>query len=143
MEPKHLRSSISEGRLLAHPQAFAPKHDPLASHEWFKKWEGTRLGHRGADYDALKEMFRDRILEGLFEHYPQCRGRVTHTSVGTSLSFNHYLGVRSGEVYGLGSTGDRYNPTGDIAPWLRPQVPGVSGLYQTGVDTLMIGFTKE
>lgn len=28
----------------------------------------------------------------------QCRGRVKHTSVGTSLSFNHYIGSERGEV---------------------------------------------
>lgn len=38
--PKHLRSSISDGALLAHPAANAPKKNKLEKYEWFH-WRTT------------------------------------------------------------------------------------------------------
>ena len=48
----------------------------------------------------------------------QTRGHVTHTSVGSSLTFNHYLNSHRGEVYGLESHPERFEED----DWLRPEV---------------------
>ena len=40
--PPHLRSQISEAALVSHPASFAPRHDPLEKHAWFK-WQGRHF----------------------------------------------------------------------------------------------------
>jgi all-trans-retinol 13,14-reductase len=61
-------------------------------------------------------MFEQRILEeGLYKYYPATRGKVKHTSVGTSVTFNHFLNSERGEVYGLESHPERF----ELDDWLR------------------------
>ena len=123
-----------------------------ASFDWFAPWASTSwpqtpqgqpgkrgTGQEGAsqeDYDQLKDMFQARLLEALYAHYPQCRGRVEYAKVGTSLTFNHYLRSHQGEVYGLASHPTRFQAD----DWLRPRTP-VGGLFMTGQDVTTLGVT--
>jgi len=110
----------------------------MADYDWFAKWEDKKQGKRGADYDEFKKLFEKRILEeGLYHYYPQTRGKVVHTDVGSPVTFNYYIGSRRGEVYGLDcSAAGRYVSD----DWLRPktQIPGV---YLTGQDVTTSGVT--
>jgi all-trans-retinol 13,14-reductase len=109
----------------------------MGKYEWWEAWEGTDQGKRGEAYEAKKKMFEQRILEdALFKYYPQCRGRITYTSVGTSLTFNHYIGSQRGEVYGMESHPSRF----DNDDWLRPET-SIPGLYLTGQDVTTLGIT--
>lgn len=108
----------------------------IGRHEWFSKWEGTKWGKRGDDYLAFKGMLERRILEeGLYHMWPQTRGHVAYTALGTSLSYNHFIGSQRGEAYGLRCTPDRFQSQ----DWLRPQTP-LNGLYMTGQDVALFGF---
>merc|ERR1712110_148551 len=61
--------------------------------EWFAKWEGTKWGKRGKDYEEFKNMLRDRIVEeGLHYMWPQTKGHVVYKELGTSLTYNHFIG---------------------------------------------------
>ena len=80
----------------------------LAKFEWFEQWEKNRQGARGEEYDKLKKQFEDRILEALYFYYPQTRGAVDYTLVGSPLTFNFYIGSQKGEVYGLESHPQRF-----------------------------------
>ena len=108
----------------------------MAKFEWFEQWEGERQGKRGAEYDAKKKAFEARILEGLYHWYPQLKGKVDFTLVGSPLTFNHYIGSHRGEVYGLESHPDRFAND----DWLRPQTP-TKGLFLTGQDVTTLGVT--
>ena len=108
----------------------------MIDYKTFKKWENSEQGKRGADYEALKKVFEKRILEVLFEYYPQCRDAVDFTLVGSPLTFNHYIGSSAGEVYGLDGTCDRFQ----INDWLRPETD-IPGLYLTGCDVTTLGIT--
>ena len=109
----------------------------MCKYEWFEKWKDEPQGKRGEEYDKLKAVFERRILEeGLYHHYPQCRGKVRHTSVGSSLTFNHYLNSERGEVYGLEAHPERF----EAEDWLRPETP-LPGLFLTGQDVTTLGVT--
>ena len=59
----------------------------MVDYKTFKKWENSEQGKRGADYEALKKVFEKRILEVLFEYYPQCRDAVDFTLSWFSVNF--------------------------------------------------------
>merc|ERR1712217_206824 len=81
-------------------------------------------------------MLENRILEeGLYHMWPQTKGRVTYTALGTSLTYNHFIGSQQGEAYGLACTKDRF----ELDDWLRPETP-LPGLYMTGQDVAIFGF---
>eukprot|EP00854_Cymbomonas_tetramitiformis_P004712 gene4712-5765_t len=109
----------------------------MSKFEWWEEWENCKQGKRGAEYEAKKKIFEDRILEeGLYKYYPQCRGRVDFTEVGSSLTFNHYIGSERGEVYGLESHPERFEED----DWLRPQTK-IPNLFLTGQDVTTLGVT--
>lgn len=109
----------------------------MARYKDFEEWENQRQGHRSDDYNSLKNIYANRILEeGLYKYFPKTDGKVDYVSVGSPLTFNHYIGTNKGEVYGLKATPDRYQED-DI---LRPKTH-IDGLYQTGQDITTLGVT--
>jgi all-trans-retinol 13,14-reductase len=107
----------------------------IGTYEWFTKWQGTKWGKRGADYDDFKNMLKDRIVnEGLYEMWPQTKGHVEYTALGTSLTYNHFIGSMRGECYGLQLKPERF----EMDDWLRPESP-VPGLFLTGQDVAVFG----
>merc|ERR1712196_605296 len=81
-------------------------------------------------------MGQTRMLEVLYHHYPNTKGKVKYTMTGSSLTFNYYIGNTKGEVYGLESHPERF----EKQDWLRPQTH-VPGLYLTGQDVATLGVT--
>lgn len=108
----------------------------MAKYEWFSEWETARQGARGPEYEAKKKMFEGRILEGLYHHYPHLRTKVDWTLVGSTVTFNFYIGSHKGEVYGLDATKERFTPD----DWLRPET-ATKNLYLTGQDVTTLGVT--
>jgi all-trans-retinol 13,14-reductase len=108
-----------------------------AKHEWFDKWNNIDKKDRKKDteYQELKDTFRNRMLQELFKYYPQLQNKVDYTDIGTSLTFNYYIGSTFGEVYGLDSTSERYTSM-DIKP-----DTSIKNLYLTGQDITTLGFT--
>ena len=109
----------------------------MAKYEWFDKWKSSRSGRRDDNYEDFKKIFEKRILEeGLYKYYPQTKGKVDFTKVGSPLTFNHYLGSVKGEVYGANATPNRFQPN-DL---LRPKT-SIENFYLTGQDVTTLGFT--
>lgn len=108
--------------------------------EWFEAWESTRVHHRGEDYDAFKKKFELRLLNILYENYPQLRGKVDYVDIGTPLDTNFYLGKTRGESYGLRQ--DLAKSEADFS-WLasKPVVDHwPEGFYLAGQDITSDGF---
>lgn len=101
-------------------------------HRWFSDWEGTRWKKRGADYEALKARYTERILETVLARLPQLRGKIDHAELSTPLSTAHFAGYPRGELYGLDHTPARFRMP------LRVTTP-VAGLYLTGQDLVTCG----
>ena len=107
---------------------------------WYAKYEpGSKIKHRGHDYNALKEQLTQDLLTVLYGVCPNTRGKVQFTELGTSITNNFYLGVGSGEVYGIDCTTNRWN-TAHQRTWARSDTP-VRGLYLSGQDVFSPGIT--
>ena len=108
-----------------------------AKYEWFEEWGDKKMKKRGKDYEELKAKFEKRILEeGLYKYYPQTRGKVKFTEVGSPLTFNYYIGSTKGEVYGADCKPNRFEDN----DWLKPKTP-IENLYLTGQDVTTLGLT--
>jgi all-trans-retinol 13,14-reductase len=87
---------------------------------------------RGAEYDAMKAGFTERLLEVLYKEKPQLRGKVAHAELSTPLTTRHFASHPRGELYGLDHTPARYRVP------LRAQTP-IAGFYLTGADLVSAG----
>jgi all-trans-retinol 13,14-reductase len=105
----------------------------LAPYEWFERWEDLPWKRRGEDYEQLKAKLIEKMLEPLFEHCPQVRGKIDHAELSTPLSTRHFAGFTRGEIYGLAPTPERFAERS-----LKPQT-AVPGLYLTGADASTAG----
>ncbi len=101
----------------------------------FAKWEATRWGRRGADYDEFKQSLTQRLRAELERHVPAVRGRIAHAELSTPLSVRHFANYQAGEAYGLRATPARFACRG-----LRAQT-FVPNLFLTGHDVVMVGVT--
>jgi all-trans-retinol 13,14-reductase len=107
----------------------------LASYDWFRRWESAPWKKRGEEYEALKERFAGRLLETLYEHRPQLRGRLEVHEVSTPLSTRNFMAYESGEIYGIEHSPARFRERA-----LMPRTP-VRGLWLTGQDVCTCGVT--
>ena len=99
----------------------------------FAAWQDSRWHKRGAEYDAAKQQLADQLLDILYTHVPQARGRVEVAELSTPLSTRHFAAHPRGEIYGVAHTPARFRH-----PLLRPQTP-VRGLFLTGADIASCG----
>ena len=67
--------------------------------------------------------------------FPKLEPYIVHTSVGTPLSTNNFLGTSRGECYGRSATPGRW-----LCPDLSPYTP-VTNLLLTGQDVVTLGLT--
>jgi len=101
--------------------------------EQFAQWQDTVWGKRGEDYEALKASLTERMLEALYEKFPQLRGRIDYHETSTPLSTDFFCRYSRGEIYGLDHDPQRFEQD-----WLRPRT-AIDGLWLTGQDVLSCG----
>jgi all-trans-retinol 13,14-reductase len=99
----------------------------------FKNWDGTRWMKRGAEYDELKEKIAKRLLEVLYKHLPQTKGKIEHHELSTPLTTQHFINYDEGEIYGLDHTPKRFRQR-----FLQPRTP-IKNFYLTGQDVVTAG----
>lgn len=105
----------------------------LGKYEWFAPWADKTWNQRGEDYEALKQRFTERMLEGLYQQMPQLRDRLDYCELSTPLSTVWFNAYDRGEIYGLDHPPERFHQR-----WLHPVTP-VKGLYTTGQDVVTAG----
>lgn len=103
------------------------------TYDMFAQWKDDTWGKRGEEYEQLKQVVTDRLLEKLYEKLPQLRGKVDYVEASTPLSTDWFCRYSRGEIYGLDHTPERFDQT-----WLRPKTR-IPGLYLTGQDILTCG----
>jgi len=104
-----------------------------APYEWFEEWKDERWKKRGAEYDALKEKFSQKLLEALYKRHPDLRGKIDFYELSTPLSTRHFANYQYGELYGLDHTTERFNQQ-----FLRVNTP-IKNLFLTGQDIISCG----
>lgn len=105
----------------------------VAPYDWFASWAGTAWRKRGSEYDDLKARLAERMLDDVYAHVPQVRGKVAYFELSTPLSTRQFANYSRGEVYGLAHSPERFQQT-----WIKPRTP-IGGLHLTGQDLLFCG----
>jgi len=105
----------------------------LLPYDSFKSWEGTRWMKRGEDYDAFKEKISKRLLDVLYKHIPQAKGKIECYELSTPLTTKHFINYDKGEIYGLDHTPKRFRQR-----FLKPRTP-IKNFYLTGQDVVTAG----
>lgn len=104
-------------------------------YDWFIQYESSSLQNRGSEYNKLKDQWTDRLLEHLYNQFPQVKGHVMFTEISTPITNNHFMASSEGEVYGIAHTVQRYTTWQDS---LMPATP-IPGLFLTGQDIFCDG----
>jgi len=105
----------------------------IANFEWFKKYEDTTWMKRGDEYLNLKKNFETEMLKTLYKFFPQIEGTIIATEVSTPLSTKNFTNYKTGEIYGLAHSPERFK-----LPFLRPKTK-IKGLFLTGQDITLVG----
>lgn len=105
------------------------------NYDWFIQYENSKLQNRGSEYAKFKEHWTERLLTHLYDQFPQVKGHVIFTELGTPLTNNHFMATSEGEVYGASHTTQRYTVWQDA---LQPATP-IPGLFLTGQDIFCDG----
>ncbi len=116
-----------------HPGRATLEAVTFAPYDGFRAWEHTEWRKRGADYEALKQDFSERLLQTLYQWVPQVRGKIDYHELSTPLSTRHFSNYQQGEIYGLNHSPIRFRQS-----WLRPHTP-LKNLFLTGQDIVSDG----
>lgn len=65
------------------------------------RWENTRIGRRGADYERLKHELAERVLDALEKDFPNIRETLADYYAATPLTYRDYTLTPEGSLYGL------------------------------------------
>ncbi len=65
------------------------------------RWAGTRVGHRGQDYDDFKREHAERLLDLVEHDFPGLRSHVKSYYTSTPLTYADYTGTERGSMYGV------------------------------------------
>ncbi|XP_078522857.1 all-trans-retinol 13,14-reductase [Lissotriton helveticus] len=110
----------------------------FAPYEWFEEWKDKNVKKRGEDYDGLKNMFADAMIQTVTKLFPNIQDKIDCISTATPLSNQHYIAASRGEWYGANHGMDRF--TVEVTAALRAKTP-IENLYLTGQDVFICGFT--
>ena len=70
-----------------------------------ERWEQTRVGNRGADYEAWKREQAERIIDKLERRFPYIRECITTFYTASPLTIRDYYGSPEGSLYGYSKDG--------------------------------------
>lgn len=66
-----------------------------------EQWVGTKVGHRGPDYEAFKRQKAELLLESVEKQFPGLRSHIKHYYTSTPLTYQDYTGTEGGSMYGV------------------------------------------
>lgn len=69
--------------------------------EEVERWKGTRVGHRGEDYEAFKRDRAERLIDALEQDMPGIRRHIAEYYTSTPLTYLDYTGTEGGSMYGI------------------------------------------
>jgi all-trans-retinol 13,14-reductase len=64
------------------------------------RWEGTKIGHRGAEYNDFKRDRSERLLALLEKQMPGTLSGIEYFYSSTPLTYRDYTGTERGSMYG-------------------------------------------
>ncbi len=105
----------------------------FTDYELFERWKGSKWKRRGEEYEELKELLSQKILETIFEFLPKLKSKLVYRELSTPLSSEYFCRALRGSIYGLSHTPQRFKN-----PYLRPKTY-IPGLYLSGCDVAVAG----
>lgn len=66
-----------------------------------EQWCGTKIGHRGTDYEAFKQHKAEKLLASVEQQFPHLRDHIKHYYTSTPLTYQDYTGTEGGGMYGV------------------------------------------
>jgi all-trans-retinol 13,14-reductase len=144
-EEANLKNAVENFAYISFPSAKDPNWElknpgtatiqaiSVGNMEWFKAFKNTNWMKRGDEYLQLKKNFETEMLKILYKFFPQIEGTIVASEVSTPLSTENFTNYKSGEIYGLAHSPDRFR-----LPFLRPKTR-IKGLYLTGQDITLVG----
>lgn len=70
-------------------------------YEEVMKWEGTKIGHRGPEYEEFKQQKAERLLDFVEKRFPNIRSCIKNVYSSTPLTYKDYTGTEKGAIYGI------------------------------------------
>ena len=102
-------------------------------HDGFKAWAASASGARPADYLAVKERLKAKMIAAAERALPGIAGHVTFSDLGTPLTNTAYCMSTDGNLYGTEKS--RWQ----VGPWAWPVKGAYPGLLLCGASTLSHG----
>ncbi len=77
--------------------------DILTPMNWsdVEKWNGTKVGRRGADYEALKAEMAEKCIDFASQHISGLREAIDKIYTSTPLTYSDYTATPGGSAYGI------------------------------------------
>ena len=66
-----------------------------------ERWLGTRIGHRGAEYEEFKRKHAEKLIEALDKEFPGISDNIEDYYTSTPLTYLDYTGTEGGSMYGI------------------------------------------
>lgn len=66
-----------------------------------EKWIGTRIGHRGDDYENFKKIKAQKLIEEVQKEIPILKGNIETYYTASPLTYLDYTGTEDGAMYGV------------------------------------------
>lgn len=109
--------------------------DLLTPLTWDKcmRWAQSSIGHRGQDYQEMKQRLADECMELAARFIPNLNKMVEQVYVSTPLTYRDYTGTPEGAAYGIRK--DYRNPMMTV---LSPRTP-LPNLLLTGQNLVLHG----
>ena len=114
---------------------FTKNIDVLMPMYWneLTKWEDTKIGRRGEEYEEMKRRLAERCIEKVAEHIPGIKGNVEEFHTSTPLTYRDYTGSINGSAYGIRKDCNR-----SLMTVLAPNT-SIPNLYMTGQNLNLHG----
>lgn len=91
-----------------------------------EEFRGTKVGHRGAEYEEFKRVKAEKLLESLERHFPGLNASLRNIYTSTPLTYEDYTGTPEGGMYGIAKDAS-LGPAGRI-----PHKTRIPNLFFTG-----------
>ena len=65
------------------------------------RWQDTKVGNRGNEYESFKTMKAERLLDAVEHDFPGLRSDIAHYYTSTPLTYRDYTGTEQGSMYGI------------------------------------------
>ena len=108
----------------------------LSPFEVFDNWKEKPWKNRGENYEQLKDIISQRLLNVIFKHVPEAKEAMDYYELSTPLSVRSLANYSKGELYGINHTPNRFHQK-----WLKPKST-IKNLYLTGQDIITVGVTS-